>query len=211
MAIYEPIKNVISKLLKASFTISEERQILLNSFAEYITQKIKNGVIVNLIFICTHNSRRSTMSQIWAQTAADYFNIPNINCFSGGTEATAFNTRAVKAVQNYGFKVEQKDESENPIYLVYFSDKTEPITCFSKVYSDKFNPQTNFAAIMTCSHADKNCPLVFGAEVRFPVKYNDPKEFDNTDLETKKYEERFEQIGIEMLYTFEIVKNSIIL
>ena len=211
MTIYEPVKNEISKLLKTSYTISEERKILLNSFAEYISKKINNGTIVNLIFICTHNSRRSTMSQIWAQTAAEYFNIPNIKCFSGGTEATAFNPRAVKAVQNYGFKVEQKDESENPIYLVYFSDKTEPITCFSKVYSDKFNPQTNFAAIMTCSHADKNCPLVFGAEVRFPVKYNDPKEFDNTDLETKKYEERFEQIGIEMLYTFEIVKNSIIL
>ncbi|MBU0474055.1 MAG: protein-tyrosine-phosphatase [Bacteroidetes bacterium] len=207
MTIYEPVKNEILKLLKTSYTISEERKNLLNNFAEYISKKINNGTVVNLIFICTHNSRRSTMSQIWAQTAAEYFNIPNINCFSGGTEATAFNPRAVKAVQNFGFKVEQKDESENPIYLVHFSDENEPIKCFSKVYSDKFNPQNNFAAIMTCSDADANCPLVLGAEARFPVKYNDPKEYDDTDFETQKYSERFEQIGIEMLYTFSRIKQ----
>ena len=207
MKLYNELEHNLVSLAKRENEILTERKDLLLKFAEYISQKINNGTIVNLIFICTHNSRRSTMSQIWAQTAVEYFNIPNINCFSGGTEATAFNTRAVKTVQNYGFKVEQKDESENPIYLVHFSDEKEPITCFSKVYNDKFNPQNNFAAIMTCSDADANCPLVFGAEARFPVKYNDPKEFDNTNLEIEKYTERFEQIGIEMLYTFSRIKK----
>ena len=207
MVLSKIINKKISQLLEIQSSIPTERKILLESFANYISDKLKSGKDINLIFICTHNSRRSTMSQIWAQTAAKYFNIPNINCFSGGTEATAFNTRAAKTVQSYGFKVEQKDESENPIYLVHFSDEKEPITCFSKVYNDKFNPQNNFAAIMTCSDADANCPLVFGAEARFPVKYNDPKEFDNTNLEIEKYTERFEQIGIEMLYTFSRIKK----
>jgi len=207
MVLSKIINKKISQLLEIQSSIPTERKILLESFANYISDKLKSGKDINLIFICTHNSRRSTMSQIWAQTAAKYFNIPNINCFSGGTEATAFNTRAAKTVQSYGFKVEQKDESENPIYLVHFSDEKEPITCFSKVYSDKFNPQTNFAAIMTCSDADANCPLVLGAEARFPVKYNDPKEFDNTNLEIEKYTERFEQIGIEMLYTFSRIRK----
>ena len=207
MVLSKIINKKISQLLEIQSSIPTERKILLESFANYISDKLKSGKDINLIFICTHNSRRSTMSQIWAQTAAKYFNIPNINCFSGGTEATAFNTRAAKTVQSYGFKVEQKDESENPIYLVHFSDEKEPITCFSKVYNDKFNPQNNFAAIMTCSDADANCPLVLGAEARFPVKYNDPKEFDNTNLEIEKYTERFEQIGIEMLYTFSRIKK----
>jgi len=207
MVLSKIINKKISQLLEIQSSIPTERKILLESFANYISDKLKSGKDINLIFICTHNSRRSTMSQIWAKTAAEYFNIPNINCFSGGTEATAFNPRAVKTVQNYGFKVEQKDESENPIYLVHFSDEKEPITCFSKVYNDKFNPQTNFGAIMTCSDADVNCPLVLGAEARFPVKYNDPKEFDDTDFETQKYSERFEQIGIEMLYLFSRIKQ----
>lgn len=140
--------------------------------------KIKSDKSINLIFICTHNSRRSTMSQIWAQTASEYFGIPNVNCYSGGTEATAFNPRAVNAVKRAGFKVEQIDETDNPVYLVYFSHKKEPIKCFSKIYSNNFNPQKDFAAIMTCSEAEANCPVVFGAEKRFPIRYADPKEFD---------------------------------
>ncbi|MDZ7763692.1 MAG: hypothetical protein U5K00_04605 [Melioribacteraceae bacterium] len=145
--------------------------------------------------MCTHNSRRSHISQIWAQTAAEYYNIPNVKCYSGGTEATAFNPRAVNAMTKAGFKIEKKDNSDNPVYLVYYSDEKEPVKCFSKVYSDEFNPQKDFAAIMTCSDADENCPVVFGAEARFPIRYDDPKEFDGTELEEEKYDERVEQIG----------------
>ena len=149
------------------------------------------------------------MSQIWAQTAAEYFNIPNIHCYSGGTEATAFNPRAVNAVKKAGFIVNQMDETENPLYLVYYSIDKPPIKCFSKVYSDKFNPQKDFAAIMTCSDADANCPVVFGSEARFPIRYDDPKEFDNTELEELKYDERFKQIGREMIYVFSKIKETL--
>lgn len=186
--------------------IKEERKQLLQQLSEYISNKISKNEEVNLTFICTHNSRRSHMSQIWAQTAAYYFNIPNINCYSGGTEATAFNPRAVKAVSDYGFKIDKKSETHNPIYLVQFAENIEPLKCFSKVYSDPFNPINNFAAIMTCSDADENCPVVFGAEQRFPIRYNDPKEFDGTDSEEIKYRERFEQIGTEMLFVFNNIK-----
>jgi len=148
------------------------------------------------------------MAQIWAQTAAEYFGIPNISCYSGGTEATAFNPRALKAVREFGFEVTQLDESDNPIYLVKYSESKEPLKCFSKVYSDDFNPQKDFIAIMTCSDADENCPVVFGAEERFPIRYNDPKEFDDTELESMKYIERFEQIGSEMLYAFSLVNRD---
>lgn len=195
--------EMIIKQLKDSFNlISDERTKLLNQFAEYISNKLKDGKEVKLTFICTHNSRRSHISQIWAQTAAEYFGIPNIKCYSGGTEATAFNPRAVKAMQKIGFKIEKQDDSDNPLYFVYYSDDKEPIECFSKVYSDEFNPQKNFAAIMTCSDADENCPIVFGAEARFPIRYDDPKEFDNTELEEIKYDERVEQIGREMAFVF---------
>ena len=200
--IIETLKEPIERLKERFNEIPKKRKILLESFAKYISEKVKEIKEVNLTFICTHNSRRSHMTQIWAQTAAEYFEIPNVECFSGGTEATAFNPRAVKAIRDSGFKVEQLDESENPVYLVYYSDNKEPLKCFSKVYSDDFNPNENFAAVMTCSDADENCPVVFGAESRFPIRYDDPKEFDGTELEKIKYRERFEQIGIEMLFVF---------
>lgn len=191
------------KQLKDTFNlISDERKELLNQFAEYISNRLGDRKKINLTFICTHNSRRSHISQIWAQTAAEYYNIPNVKCYSGGTEATAFNPRAVKAMEKAGFKIEKLDDTDNPVYLVYYSDEKEPIKCFSKVYSDEFNPQKDFAAIMTCSDADENCPVVFGAEARFLIRYEDPKEFDGTELEETKYDERVEQIGREMLLTF---------
>lgn len=191
-------------------SISEERKKLLIELSDYIANRLKEEKDVSLTFICTHNSRRSHISQIWAQTAAEYYNLPNVKCYSGGTEATAFNPRAVKALQKAGFKIDKQDDSGNPVFLVYYSNDKEPIKCFSKVYSDEFNPQKDFAAIMTCSDADVNCPVVFGAEARFPVRYDDPKEFDNTELEETKYNERAEQIGREMLYLFSLAVGELI-
>lgn len=210
MNIIPEIKLSISHLVKSDEQISNDRKRLLNQFAEFILSKLKDGKEVNLTFICTHNSRRSHISQIWAQTVAEYYGISNINCYSGGTEATAFNPRAVNSMRNAGFKIEKKNDSDNPVYLVYYSDDKDPIECFSKVYSDEYNPQKDFAAIMTCSDANENCPVVFGAEARFPIRYEDPKKFDNTDLEESKYNERVEQIGREMFYSFANVKKSII-
>ena len=203
--IIKELNQIVQRLEKRFDEIPVERKELLTSFAAHISEKVKENKDINLNFICTHNSRRSHMSQIWAQTAAEYFSIPNVYCFSGGTEATAFNPRSVKAIGEVGFNIEQMDESNNPVYQVHFSKAKDPLKCFSKVYNDEFNPQKDFTAIMTCSHADENCPVVFGAEKRFPIKYDDPKEFDGTDLEEAKYIERFEQIGIEMIYVFKRV------
>jgi len=209
MDILISIKNKIKELSQRHDDIPNDRRELLKQFAEYIVSKLNDKEEVNLIFICTHNSRRSIMSQIWAQTAAEYFGIQNVFCYSGGTEATAFNPRAVKAVEKVGFRIEKKNGTVNPVYLVYYSDSKEPLKCFSKIYSDKFNPQKDFAAIMTCSDADANCPVVLGAEARFPINYNDPKEYDGTELETIKYNERFEEIRKEMVFVFGIIYNNI--
>ncbi|MBZ0182692.1 MAG: hypothetical protein K8F60_09555 [Melioribacteraceae bacterium] len=204
--VIKEIENNIIKLNDSFALISNERKELLNELARYISERVKSGDEVNLNFICTHNSRRSHMGQIWGQTAAEYYGIENVKCFSGGTEATAFNPRAVNAIREFGFIITQKDNSGNPLYLVNYADEKEPLKCFSKVYNDEFNPQNNFAAIMTCSDADENCPVVFGAGARFPIRYKDPKEYDNTELEAKMYKERFEEIGREMLYLFSNVK-----
>jgi len=199
------IENI--KLLENNFDkIKDERQQLLQQFAEYISRKIKDKEEINLTFICTHNSRRSQIAQIWASTSASYYMIKNISCFSGGTEVTAFNLKAVNALRKVGFNIKKNDESGNPIYSVKYAENSELIKCFSKVYEDKFNPQENFAAIMTFSEADKNCPIVFGAEKRFPIRFEDPKKYDDSNLEEEKYDETCRQIAREMLFAFSLVK-----
>ena len=202
------IKNIVQNLIQDFDKISSERKQLLESFAEFISNKNEKDEEVNLIFICTHNSRRSQFAQVWAKTSAEYYGIKNINSFSGGTEATAFNPRAVNALRKIGFEINKNDENENPIYSIQYSEKLEPLKCFSKVYNNSFNPQNNFTAIMTCSDADENCPIVFGADERFPIRYEDPKKFDDTDLEEIKYDERCREIAREMLFTFSLVNQK---
>lgn len=71
-----------------------------------------------LTFICTHNSRRSHMGQIWAQAAAWHFGLNDVRTFSGVTEATAFNPRAVRALRELGVAIDVSQEADNPVYTV---------------------------------------------------------------------------------------------
>jgi arsenate reductase (thioredoxin) len=202
-----PVLNKSKDRLVNEFgLITSGRKQVLSQLTEFIQKKVNAGHKVHLNFICTHNSRRSHLSQLWAQAAAYYYNIPNVECFSGGTEATAFNPRAVKAMQEAGFKIDKTKDGSNPIYEVRYAEGASPITAFSKKYDDPFNHNKDFAAIMTCSHADENCPLVLGASLRIALTYDDPKEFDDTPLEASKYKERVHEIGREILYAFAQVK-----
>lgn len=142
------------------------------------------------------------MSQIWAQVAAHYYQLPRVQTFSGGTEATAFNPRAVAALQRAGLAIDRKTQGDNPCYQVRRDDHVLIEQAFSKKYDDPVNPQEDFAAIMTCSQADEACPFVPGAARRLSLPYGDPKEADDTPQEASRYDERSKQIATEMLYCF---------
>jgi arsenate reductase (thioredoxin) len=186
--------------------IIEERRLLLQPLIDYIQRKKDSKTKVFLIFICTHNSRRSHLSQIWAQTMAYHFGINNVYCYSGGTEATATFPLIVETLIQQGFQIQKLSSTENPVFMVKYSPNESPIICFSKQYNHDFNPKNNFGAILTCNGADESCPIVFGAEERFPIKYNDPKIYDNTALRTEKYIEKSIEIGQEMFYVFSKIK-----
>ncbi|MBK8877918.1 MAG: protein-tyrosine-phosphatase [Haliscomenobacter sp.] len=187
--------------------ITPERKQALSQIARFVEEQKKAENPVNLTFICTHNSRRSHMSQIWASVAVFCYGIDGVEMYSGGTEATAFNPRAVAAMDRAGFRI-QNPGGENPHYLVVYSDQSAALECFSKTYDDPFNPKQHFAAVMTCSEADKNCPLVAGASDRISIPYEDPKEADGTPEETARYDERCAQIAAEMFYVFSQVNTG---
>lgn len=198
------ISNHIQKF--AAQNISAERKEILQSLIDYIKVKAENGDTIRLNFICTHNSRRSHLSQIWAQAMAFHFEVKNVFCYSGGTEATALFPKVVETLNHQGYQIQQLSEDVNPVYAVKYDPNEAPVICFSKTYNNDFNPKNNYAAIMTCNSADEACPIVFGAELRIPVKYEDPKIFDGTDLQNEKYEERSLEIAQEMWWVFGSIK-----
>jgi protein-tyrosine-phosphatase len=186
--------------------IEKGRQSALGRIAEYVSRKRATEKEARLVFICTHNSRRSHMAQIWAQTAAYSMAIHGVQTFSGGTEATSFNPRAVSAMRQAGFKIKRKDDSPNAVYSVSFARGVPSMEAYSKRFSDPINPQEEFCAVMVCAQADEACPVVFGSDLRVSIPYDDPKAFDNTPQESTKYNQRCHQIGRDITYLFSRVK-----
>ncbi len=199
-ALLTKLQSSVSNLQEGFSAIPVERRQTLEGIASWIAAQEAAGKPADLIFICTHNSRRSHMAQIWTQSLAWMHGLDYLRTFSGGTEATEFNPRAVEAMRGCGFHITVEREGNNPLYHVAFAEDANSVSAFSKTYGDDFNPQKDFAAVMTCSDADEACPVVLGAAARFAVPYRDPKESDDTVQETETYAGRCRQIGTEMLY-----------
>jgi len=193
--------NVIDLIDKLDDTlIVDHRKDLLKPLRDYVVLKSKQKVEANLTFICTHNSRRSQLAQVWAKIISDYYGF-TVNSFSGGTEVTNCNSRTIASFERMGFKVKNPG-GENPHYELTYHEKRRPITVFSKTFDDASNPKNNFAAVMTCTNADENCPIISGAEKRISLPFEDPKIYDNSNQESEKYDERSKQIASEMKYIF---------
>ena len=203
---FQNLTTTIASISKT--TLSNERKEILQPLIEYIQTKIDTQQPIRLNFICTHNSRRSHLSQIWAQTMAFHFGIKNVFCYSGGTEATAMFPKVGEILVNQGFQIQQLSNDKNPVYAVKYDENEAAIICFSKTFDDAFNPNSAFAAIMTCSSADAGCPFIAGAEKRLPIRYDDPKAFDGTDIMDAKYTERSIEIAAEMYFIFSSIKNK---
>lgn len=200
MKLLKPIEEYIETLDKAS--LSEERKSILKPLIDYINSKTAAKQHIQLNFICTHNSRRSHLAQVWALVMAVHFKVPNITCFSGGTEATAVYPMIVQTLEDTGFQISKETSTENPVYHIIYAPAMAPMTAFSKKYDEEPNPKSNFAAVMACSQADAGCPFVAGSEKRISIMYEDPKISDGTPQQKETYLERSEQIATEMKYVF---------
>ncbi len=200
--LFAAVQSYITSLEESFSALADDRRKILGELAKYID----GSENPKLNFICTHNSRRSHISQIWAHVASIHYGVP-VATFSGGTEATAFHPNAIEALRRAGFEI-NKPGGKNPRYEVSFGADMDPIICYSKAYDDTANPSSDFAAIMTCSEADAECPVVFGASKRIKLLFNDPKESDGLPNQDEVYDERTRQIATEIFFAFSQVNKD---
>ncbi|EHQ44241.1 arsenate-mycothiol transferase ArsC [Myroides odoratus] len=203
---YKTLSTTISTMLE-SRVITDHRKEVLAPLVAYIQSKVDSKSPIRINFICTHNSRRSHLTQIWMQVAASYYGIPNVTCYSGGTEQTAMYPMVATVLKEQGLDVFKIAEGENPIYAIKYGDNEVPIIGFSKKYDAAFNPSSDFAAVMTCSQADGGCPFIAGAERRIPITFEDPKVFDGTENQQEGYFNRSLEIASEMFYIVSQIKK----
>lgn len=199
---FQKIQETITQITNDFGSIPAERKALLDNLINFIKTQKEQHQPINLIFICTHNSRRSHLSQVWAQVAAHHYGIGRVNCYSGGTEATALFPSSAAALVAGGLQIQKLSRAENPVYSIKYDENRPAVIGFSKKYDSEFNPQSGFGAVMTCTHADANCPFIPTAAKRISLPFEDPKAFDGTDQQAAKYEERSLQIATELFYAF---------
>ena len=205
-----PLRTLIKKLLSESGQIDESRAKLLRLISDLIVESIKEKKKCDLITICTHNSRRSQLSEAWIKAGTQYFGLNMIEAYSGGTEATAFNLRMVVALRQVSFHLHTDGPRTNPFYTLQALEKqSSPHIMFSKVYDHPNNPREDFIALMVCNSADEACPIVPGSMHRISLPYLDPKEYDDTPMEDQMYREKVDEIGREILYLLNHVSESL--
>jgi arsenate reductase len=203
----EKLQQYVAARIAEFDEIGQPRRHELERLASYIRASVNLNQPARLTFICTHNSRRSQLCQIWAATAAAYYGVPHVETFSGGAQVTSFNSRAVATLRRAGFAIDEPGTTQNPRYRVRYQAAGPDLECVSKLYYESPNPKTDFCAVMTCAVADKQCPIVRGASTRISLPFDDPKAFDGTDQEAVKYDERCRQIAREMLFVFSILRS----
>jgi arsenate reductase (thioredoxin) len=203
------LRLYVSQVAHELHQVPEERRAALARIAGDIAARLEAGKPAPLTFICTHNSRRSHMSQIWAQTASYYYGLDLVQAYSGGTEVTACNCRTVTAMRRVGFSIQDATTGDNPVYLVKYAEDRPPIRAYSKLYHADDNPKQDFIALMTCSSADRSCPEVQGAIARHAIHYTDPRLCDDTPTETAAYNERCREIAREMFFILSEVRQRL--
>ena len=197
------------KLNLLSEEISSQRKELLSEVAEKLGNTFSRSQSLKIIFICTHNSRRSHIAQFMLEMACGYYSIQGIEIYSGGTEVTALNKRVVHAISSHGIKYDKTTGDDNPTYIFDHIEGSET-PYFSKLYNHPANPTSNFTAILVCDHASETCPYIPGTLERIHLHYRDPKEYDRTPGEEKAYMDKLEEIGAEMFYIARQLKGKVI-
>ena len=203
------LQKLVQERKGAYSEIPEKRKMLLKQVAMDLAALYLSEKSLDITVICTHNSRRSQLAQVWLELGIAAFGLKNCHAHSGGTEATAFNQRMVRALTEKGIRLEMKKEGENPIYHLSDQMLSSDTQYFSKKYGADPNPKLNFVAIIVCDSADKACPIVFGAKKRFYLPFEDPKNYDGTKKEAFAYQAKVDEIGGEMIYLLSAFKSNL--
>lgn len=204
--LYTSLHHYCQELTSHFSEIPEERTQTLKHLASHITNKMNQEQVTHLMYICTHNSRRSFFGQVWAAIAAEFYGFSSIKTYSAGTEVTQINPTAITTLLNIGCSISGDFSGDNPVYKVKYTDDLS-VTCFSKTINHENNPKKDFIAIMTCSEVNESCPVVLGSDLRIATPYEDPKQFDKTPMEKAQYEITSRKIALETLFTFSLLNT----
>ena len=182
-------------------SMESNRQEKWNDLAQHLRKTDNKGAIN---FICTHNARRSVISQSIASALAYHYGLNGIVAWSGGAEETFVHPNSIKLLLRIGFRLKEQTTGENPRYTLSFAVDAPDLLLFSKKFDDPSSPAP-YHAILVCSKGDAACPFIPNVASRTLIPFEDPGAYDNTPQADEAYYEAATRIGGELKQFFQLL------
>lgn len=181
-------------------SFSKKRLKILDQLMVYLKELVAKKLELNVIFVCTHNSRRSQFAQFWLDTFLHNFGIENYNIFSAGTVETEVHKNVISVIEHYGFTVTKDSEINNKKYKIALGKGYE-INLFSKEITSVLEAGLgSFVLIFVCDSAYENCPFVIENQKHFSLTFEDPGRYDEDLNALEYYQKCAYKIAAEMHY-----------
>ena len=104
--LFAPLREHAERLSSSFEGMTPQHREAGETLARWIAANYRPGSPLNVIVVCTGNSRRSILGSSMGNLAAAYHGLPEIRFHSGGTDPTAFNPRTVSTLRAIGFEIE---------------------------------------------------------------------------------------------------------
>ncbi|TNE80711.1 MAG: protein-tyrosine-phosphatase [Bacteroidetes bacterium] len=183
--------------------LSAERQELWQKAAQAVVEKEAKA----MNFICTHNARRSVISQSLAAALAHQYGFSEMQFYSGGAESTFIHPNSLALLQKIGFEVKEVKAGNNPVNTAGFASDAQPLQLFSKTFDDASSSEP-YVAILVCSKGDAACPFIPDAKARILIPFEDPGAYDGTEQAAEAYLATAKLILNELHYFFQLLPSS---
>ncbi len=177
------------------FSLEDFQKVRVKKIAKTLKNEIKS--YNSIVFVCTHNSRRSQFCQVWSQILSDIYKL-NLSFQSAGVIKTEVYVEVIRSLQRAGVDID-----ETGTILI----NNKQVSLFSKSL-DEINLKA-FISMMTCSDAEKSCPTDPRSKKNISLFYPDPKRFDGTKDEIKEYDFTCKSIAAEINAIFKLLINPI--
>ena len=187
------LNKYINKLENHKLEYHQKKRIEI--IVERLYNKIKS--ISLIVFICTHNSRRSQFCEAWSKVLANRYGL-NISFSSAGTTKTSVYKEVINSLKRAGVDINEKG-------ILNIEGKTSIL--YSKTLDDI--KENKFISITNCTDAEKNCPLDPRSHLNLNIFYDDPKKFDGMENEKKEYDKTSVSIAAEINVIFKSLVNSV--
>ena len=187
------LNKYINKLENHKLEDHQKKRIKI--IVERLYNKINS--ISLIVFICTHNSRRSQFCETWSKVLANRYGL-NISFSSAGTTKTSVYKEVINSLKRAGVDINEKG-------ILNIEGKSSIL--YSKTLDDI--KENKFISITNCKDAERNCPLDPRSQLNLNIFYDDPKKFDGMENEKKEYDKTCLSIAAEINVIFKSLVNSV--